>query len=415
MVEQARSSLLRRAGTVLGTVALGLVLAGTASAKTNVKMIVAHFSDQTMKTFQAAADRFEAKNPDIHIVLEEVSWDNLQQRLATDIAGGTAPDLSIIASRWLYDYTSQGIAEPLDHYMTPAFKSQFLGNLLSPQVLDAHLWALPIDFGVRTIYYNKDIFAKAGISAPPATWDELRADAQRIKTVGSYGFGLQGKEIETDTYWYFPLWSYGGDVVQNNRSGIASDAGIKAANLYKSMIDNGLTEPNPTAFNRQDIETLFKQGKLGMLVTGTWLRGQIKTEVPSLHYGIAPMPRAVTEATYSGIDSVMMFKSSKVKDAAWKFVQQALFDPQTRIQFSTTEGFLPVTKAELDAPQMKQDPSVTILMSMLPYVHYAPLIPNWAQVSDITSSALQRIYLGQVDVKQGLTRAAEEIDQQIKP
>jgi multiple sugar transport system substrate-binding protein len=415
MAEHARSGLLQKAGTVLGTVALSLLLAGTASAKTNVKMIVAHFSDQTMKTFQAAADRFEAKNPDIHIILEEVSWDNLQQRLATDIAGGTAPDLSIVASRWLYDYTSQDIAEPLDHYMTPEFKSQFLGNLLSPQVINSKLWALPIDFGVRTIYYNKDIFAKAGITAPPTTWDELRTDAQRIKAAGSYGFGLQGKEIETDTYWYFPLWSFGGQVVENGRSGIASDAGIKAANFYKSMIDDGLTQPSPTGSNRQDIETLFKQGKLGMLVTGTWLRGQLNTEVPSLHYGIAPMPRAVTEATYCGIDSIMMFKSSKVKDAAWKFMQEALFAPETRIEFSTTEGFLPVTKAELDAPQMKQDPSVTMLMSMLPYVHYAPQIPNWAQVSDITSATLQRIYLGQVDVKPGLTQAAASIDQQIKP
>jgi multiple sugar transport system substrate-binding protein len=149
-------------------------------------------------------------------------------------------------------------------------------------------------------------------------------------------------------------------------------------------------------------------------VTGTWLRGQLDTEVPSLHYGLAVMPRDVAQATYSGIDSVLMFKSSKVKDAAWKFVSEALFAPETRIEFSVTEGFLPVTKAELAAPQLNSDPSLPVLMSMLPYVRFAPQIANWAQVADITSSTLQQIYLGQVDPKIGLTQAAATIDPLIK-
>jgi multiple sugar transport system substrate-binding protein len=399
---------------VLGAVVLSALLAGAASAKTEVKMIVAHFSDHTMKTFQAAADRFEAKHPDIHVVLEEVSWDNLQQRLATDIAGGTAPDLSIVATRWLYDYATQDIAEPLDGYLTPAFKAKFLDNELNPQVIDQHLWALPINFGVRALYYNKDILAKAGVAAPPATWDEVRAAAERVKAAGGYGFGLQGKEIETDTYFYFPLWSFGGDIVVNGQSGIASAAGVKAATFYKALIDDGLTQPSPTGSNRQDIETLFKQGKLAMVVTGSWLRGQLDVEATSVHYGLAPVPRDVAQATYSGTDSVLMFKSSKVKDAAWKFVSEALFAPETRIEWTVTEGFLPVTKAELEDPHIQSDQSLHVLMGMLPYVRFAPQLPNWAQVSDITASTLQRIYLGQLDPKAGLTQAAEQINPLIK-
>ena len=71
----------------------------------------------------------------------------------------------------------------------------------------------------------------------PKTWDDLRAASEKVKANGdgAYGFGIQGKEIETDTYWYYPFWSYGGEIVENGKSGIASDAGVKAAELYKIL------------------------------------------------------------------------------------------------------------------------------------------------------------------------------------
>ncbi len=117
---------------------------------------------------------------------------------------------------------------------------------------------------------------------PPKTWDELVAAAEKVKALGpdTYGFALQGKEIETDAYWYYALWTHGGELLENGKSGIAGEAGVKAANLYKSMLDAGLTEPDPTAYNRQDIERLFKTGKVAMILSGPWLRGQIKTEAP---------------------------------------------------------------------------------------------------------------------------------------
>ena len=56
------------------------------------------------------------------------------------------------------------------------------------------------------------------------------------------------------------------------------------------MIDNGLTEPEPTGLNRQDVERLFKQGRVAMMLTGPWLRGQIKSDAPNLNYGIVADP-----------------------------------------------------------------------------------------------------------------------------
>ena len=407
---------MRKRWGMLAGVAVLVLGANLAQAKGELRVTVAYYSDATGPIFEGMAKDFEAAHPDTDVKIEVVQWDNLQQRLTTDIAGGTAPDIAIIGTRDLLDYAKQDIAQPLDSYMTPEFKKRFIGSFLEPSTIDGKIWGLPIAASARAMYYNKELLTKAGVAEPPATWDALKDAAAKVKAKGdgAYGFAVQGKEIETDAYWYYALWTHGGELLQDGKSAIASEAGVKSAMLYKSMIDQGLTEPSPTGSNRQDIEKLFKQGRVALLLSGPWLRGQIKTEAPKLDYGIAPMPMGTTKATYGVTDSIMMFQSSKMKDTAWKFLEEEAFSPKWRIEFTTKEGFLPVTHAEAEAPQIKGDPQLEAFTALLPEAHFAPLIPNWEQMADTTSAALQTIYLGKAKPDAALKEAAAKIDQLIQ-
>lgn len=387
-----------------------------ALAATKLRVVVAHYSDATAPIFEAMAADFEKANPDVDVVIEDVSWDNLQQRLTTDIAGGTAPDIAIIGTRWLVDYAKQGIAEPLDGYLTPALKERFIEAFLKPSVIDDKTWGLPVAASARAMYVNKSLLAEAGVAQIPTTWDELVNAARKVKALGrnAYGFGLQGKEIETDAYWYYALWTHGGELIQGGKSGIASDAGIAAARLYKAMIDEGLTQPQPTGANRQDIETLFKQGRAAMILSGPWLRGQIAKEAPGLDYAIVAIPKASRPATYGVTDSIMIFASSKAKKEAFKFLETAAFAEKGRREFTVKEGFLPVTKAEAAAPELQQDAGLKAFIALLPDARFAPLVPDWEQMADATAGALQQIYLGQAAPAQALQAAAARIDALLK-
>jgi multiple sugar transport system substrate-binding protein len=394
-----------------GAVALALG-AADALAQTRVRVVVAHYSDATAPIFERMAAEFEQANPGVDIVIEDVSWDNLQQRLTTDIAGGTAPDIAIIGTRWLVDYARQGIALPLDALVSPVFKERFIEAFLTPSVIDGKTWGLPVAASARAMYVNKALLREAGVAATPVTWDELVAAARKVKALGrnAYGFGLQGKEIETDAYWYYALWTHGGELIQAGRSGIASDAGIKAATLYKAMIDEGLTQPQPTGANRQDVETLFKQGRAAMILSGPWLRGQIAKEAPGLEYEIAAIPTGTRRATYGVTDSIMVFASSKVPELAVRFLQDAAFAERGRREFTVREGFLPVTKAEAAAPELQADAGLKAFIALLPDARFAPLVPSWEEMADITAGALQQIYLGQAAPAQALPAAAARID-----
>lgn len=220
-----------KTGFAVSALAL-LAMSGAAFAQTTVDFAVAEYRSKTGPYFEQVAAAFEAENPDIHINVEVVPWDTLLQRLTTDIAGGASPDISIIGTRWLLDFAEQGIAEPVDAYLTPEFKSTFIDTFMAPSVIDGQIMGLPVAASARAMLVNKDLFDKAG-AALPTTWDELYDGAAKISALGDvYGFGLQGKEIETDAYFYYSLWTHGGDILnEDGTSGIASPAGVEALTL----------------------------------------------------------------------------------------------------------------------------------------------------------------------------------------
>lgn len=391
--------------------AMGMIgVTGSASAETNVDFTVAEYSSKTGPYFEEVAAAFEAANPDININIEVVPWDTLLQRLTTDIAGGAAPDISIIGTRWLLDFAEQGIAEPVDSYLTPEFKSTFIDTFMAPSVMDGQIMGLPVAASARAMMINMDLFEQAG-AKPPTTWAELYEAAEKISALpDAFGFGLQGKEIETDAYFYYGLWTFGGDILNaDGSSGLDSPEAIEAATFYKNMIDEGLTQPSPTNYNREELFNLFKQGNVGIIYTFPMLIPQIKAEAPDLDYKIMQFPEMRAKATYGVTDTMMMFADSDVKEAAWKFIEFAYQD-EWRTKFDHGEGFLPVTKGVAAEAYYTEDQDIAGFAAGLPHAKFAPTIANWEEIADTTVRAMQQIYLGQKTPEEALTEAAATIN-----
>lgn len=386
------------------------MLAVTAANAGEVRVTVAEYSAKTGPYFDEAKKAFEAANPGITIKFEVVPWDNLLQKLTTDIGAGTNADLSIIGTRWLIDFVKEDAVEPLDAFITPDFKGRFIETFLSPSIMEGKTYGLPIAASARAMYYNKEILEKAGVANPPATWAELKDAAAKIKALGTdaAGFGLQGKEIETDVYFYYAMWSQGAEILNaDGTSGLGSPGALEAAKLYKSLIDEGLTQKGVTSNSREDVQNLFKQGKVGMMITAPFLSNQIKEEAPNLKYGVAAIPAGPTGArgTYGVTDSIIMFKNSKNKEEAWKFLD-FLFTTEQRAKFTQGEGFLPVNKEEAKMDYYVNNADLAAFTALLPDARFAPVIPGWEEIAKITSDAMQKIYLGEGEPEATLKAAA---------
>lgn len=394
-------------------VAASAVFAACSVRAETVHITIAHYSDQTAPYFEKMAKDFSRENPGITIKIEDVNWDNLQQKLQTDIVGGTPPDMAIVGTRWLVDLVKDDVIEPIDPYMNPAFKDRFIGPFLAAGQLGGKSYGLPIAASARALYYNQAMLARAGFPNGPKTWDDVIAAARKIKAAGGYGFGLQGKEIETDIYWYYALWSQGGDVIDaSGKAAFASPAGIKAATMYKSMIVEGLTQPGVTSYSREDVQNLFKQGRVGMMISAPFLAKQIKKEAPNLKYGVTGVPVGTVSTTYAATDSLVLFKDSKVKGSAWKFADY-LFTKAPRVAFSSGEGFLPTTKAEALDPAFA-DPDTKLFVSLLPGAKFIPNVSGWEDVAKSVSNAMQAIYLNKAKPEDALKAAAAQANQALK-
>ena len=387
-----------------------LALALPARAET-VRMTVSYYSAATGPYFEKMAADFHAANPSIDVKIEVVNWESLLQKLQTDISSGTNADLSIIGTRWLLDFVKDGIAEPLDAGMSPEFKARFIGPFLKPGQIDGKIYGLPVAASARAMFYNKAMLTKAGFPDGPKTWDDVVAAAEKIHADGGNGLGLMAKGNEVDVYFYYAMWTMGGDVLDaNQKAAFNGPAGVKALTLYKSMLDRGLTQPGPTNYTREDLQNLFKQGRLGMVMTAPFLINQIAKEAPTLEYGIVPVPVGTNPATYAVTDSIVLFANSKVKPAAMKWLD-FLFTTAPRVAFTKGEGFLPTTIEEAKDPAFSENARLKVFVDLLPNARFAPTVTGWADTSKAVTDAVQSVYLGTATPEVALNGAAAKANQ----
>src|SRR5262245_19827732 len=288
-----------------------LFLPGAALAAT-VRITVPEYSAKTRPYFSEAERGFEAANPGIDIQLDMVPHGELRRQLTTELGEATNPDLALISSRWLVDFVKLGALKPLNSFVSDDLKARLIAPFLSAAMMDGKLYGLPFTGSVRALYYNTDLFGKAGIAEAPKTWDELKIAAEKVSDLGDgrYGYGLPGKGIEADISFYFAMWGQGVEVIdENGRSGLASDGAIAAARFYKELIDKGATQPAVTSFPREGVENLFKEGKLGMVIADPRFAKQIREQGRSIDYGVAAVPAGATGArgTYGEADLIVLF------------------------------------------------------------------------------------------------------------
>jgi multiple sugar transport system substrate-binding protein len=390
----------------LGTIILGFFSLSSEAA--SIRIAMSSYSDNTRPWLEGLAREYEKDNPGDTVKVEVGSWENMQQKLQAEVAGSNPPDLAHVATRWVVDFVRDDLVEPVDNYANADFKNRFIPAFLNAGNINGKSYALPIAASVRAMFYNKELLDKAGFPNGPKTWDDVVAAAKKIKGTGAYGYGIQGKDLDTDTYFYYALWSMGGDVLDaGNKAAFNSPAGVKAATLYKSMIDQGLTEPGVAGNTRYDLHNLFKQGRLGMVISIPPLAKEIAKDSPQLKYGITGVPNGGKEITFGVTDSIMMFKTSRNKEAAQKFLN-FMFSKSARLKFDRTEGFLPVTREVAEDPAFKDDPVLSEFVALLPRARFSPLVSGWEDSAQAVTNALQAIYQGKAEPKAALDKAAAE-------
>lgn len=133
-------------------------------------------------TYQALVKEFEKANTGIKVKYVNVPFDQAQNKFDTAAGAKGAPDVLRSEVGWTPAFAKKGYFLPLDG--TEALKDQakFQPNLLKQAQFDGKTYGVPLVTDTLAFVYNKALFAKAGITKAPTTWDELKKDAAAVKS-----------------------------------------------------------------------------------------------------------------------------------------------------------------------------------------------------------------------------------------
>jgi multiple sugar transport system substrate-binding protein len=351
------------------------------------------------------ADAFAAAHPGVTVNVTPVDWGQAVAKLQTAIAGKQTPDVSQMGTDMMGQFAQTGALEPVPANFSA---STFFDSAWNTNIIDGTVYGVPWYVETRLLYYRKDIATKAGITAPPASWDDLKTAAKAMQDKGGAKWGISLGTKNWQEYLPF-LWSNGGDVVDaSGKYTLNSPQAVEALTFYKSFFTEKLSPTSvPEGF---DITPAFVAGTHPMFFSGPWHIGLIKDAGGAGFedkWAIAPMPKKSSATSFVGGSNIVVYKNSPNKDLAWAFVQY-LSDPATQVAWYKDVTDLPATKAAWDDATLKGDPNVAMFGAQLKDTKAQPATASWSELSTALNNTLEKLTTGSMTPQQ----AADEMQAQ---
>ena len=370
----------------------------------SIKVVIAEYSrDHTRPFWQALADQY-TKQTGVKVDLQVIDWNSIDQQVSTMIQNNQPPDVLNLNS--FSSYAKDGLLYSGDEALSPRTRDDFLEAFARGGTYRDKLYGFPILASARAFFYNRDLLARAGVGAPPRTWDEFVAAATRVQALGNgtIGYALPLGPEEAQAEWSIWMWNNGGDWKAGEAWTINSEKNVQTLQFLAALANtHKVTQINPGKTNRTDgAFQLFKDGKVGMVMGFSPLAAQLDAE-KKVNYGVTQMPTNVgTPVTLGVEDYLMAFKKKGNQEAVRQFLD-LYYQPEQITRWITAEGFLPVTKSGRE--RMSGNEKLKPYLDALPSARLAPTTdPTWDKVKlDVQQSIGAAVQPGG-DPKQVLDR-----------
>lgn len=301
---------------------LGTVMVTQAQDKP-LKFWTFEYTDAVDPFFTQYVDEWNATH-ELKVERQEFPWEQYTgEILTTGIATGEAPDVFFISPGDWRRYAESGLALPLEDYLPQYLKDDVLPASWNAVTLDNHIYSLPFEMEPVALWYNKAIFAEAGLE-PPTTWEELAAAAQQLTTADRYGILIPTSPGYYENFvWYPFLWMAGGDIMNADFTASVANSPetAQALDFWGSLVKEGYAAPTSTGSDPTDAR--FGTGNAAMFVSGYWVYGWLQATYPDLVKDIGvisiPAPAGKERATVYGGWTAMVYANTEHPAEAAEF------------------------------------------------------------------------------------------------
>ena len=352
----------------------------SAGGERSITVVIAEYSKDHTKPFWQALSEHYTKQSGVKVDLRVVDWNSIDQQVSAMVQNNRPPDVLNLNS--FSSYAKDHLLYAADEVLSPKTAEDFLEAFARGGRYQGKLYGFPILSSARAFFYNKDLFARAGIAGPPKTWDDFTQAAGKIQALGAgtIGYALPLGPEEAQAEWAIWMWNNGGDWKSGDAWAINGERNVQTLRFLADLANrHKITQVNPGKTNRTDgAFQLFKDGKVGMVIGFSPLAAQLDAE-GKVNYGVAEMPTNVGQAVTLGVEDYLMAFKKKDNQGAVKGFLDLYYQPEQITRWISAEGFLPVTKSGLQ--QMASNPKLKPYLDALPNARLAPTTdPAWDRV-----------------------------------
>ncbi|MBR0882004.1 multiple sugar transport system substrate-binding protein [Bradyrhizobium japonicum] len=342
--------------------------------------------------YKRVGDQLKSKYPDLEISVEAIALREHEKRLALSLPSGAAGDvieMEVEAARYL----EAGLIPEPPASIVDFVKANYDMTRVKTAMYEGKIFGVPLFQGQGALFYNTEMFARAGLDGPPKTMADYTAYAQKlaqrdasgVPTVSGWSLRLSGGGSGiAEKYWTI-LYNHGGTLLQEKagkwRAAYASEAGRTALKQY---LDNVVVYRTVTPEMKADAEA-FELGQTAMFIRESWVIGDVAKKAPNLKYATAPLPKGTLMVP---VDLYVPNKGPK-SQIAWDFVQKAN-EPENLLWLLENTAWVPNRKGLDYSAVLKKIPQLDAFVNTPPG-HVFFTVPAISPASEILTRLAARL------------------------
>lgn len=353
---------------------------------------------------------------------QQVNVNELHDKLATMLSSADdSVDVMMTWAAWSAEFGAAGWLQEVDSGDVP---DDVLQGALDAVSWNDTVYGLPKFASVQTMFYNKELFRKAGLDpeTPPKTWDEFVDAAAKLTNGDRYGYAADFGNIDGAFQNFLrtvllnggTIWDEDFNVTFNNEKGVEA-----LSRLVGLLNEREVMDPSTMQISHSDeLSTLFINGDTGIVFNWPFQYSTATSKKSVLTpdtLGNAILPGiSVPSASIDGSEGYAISKYARNKEAALEWLR-FVASPEVQRQIVLEEGWLPVSEALLDDEEIVQTlPVVETYKSELKYKIRRYGAPWYNAVTNDLATEVTTAMLGRKPPKQALDNAADKAKQIIE-
>ncbi|QFY10488.1 extracellular solute-binding protein [Nonomuraea phyllanthi] len=374
---------------------------GSAASDSAALTIQDYYDDSHDPIYHACAETVG-----VPIAINHVAGPGLIPKVLQQSSSRTLPDVLMLDNPDLQQIAASGALSPLDDYGVSA--EGMVPAVVKAGTYDGRLYGIAPAVNTLSIFYNKDLFAAAGITTPPRTWAELRAAAERLTGQDRYGFAMSNVNTYEGSWQFLPfMWGNGG-----SEQDIATPETEQALRFLVDLQNDGSISRSSINWSQDDVIDQFVAGKAAMVVNGPWQIPTLK-EHEELHWAAFTIPtRAATQTTVAPLGGEVYTVPRTDNQArmrqAGRFVK-CLASPEMQLESARIRRNIPSdlkVAAEFARSNEVIAPFVTAVRTAR--ARTAILGPDWPKAATKIYSAVQTALTGKDAPAEALRQAQDQ-------